>query len=44
VRLWRIAVMLGMWLALAACAANGGNDSDNDQHRGFYGGVTGGWH
>jgi hypothetical protein len=42
-RLLRIAVALGVWLAIAGCAAQGNNDSDNNQ-RGFYGGVSGGLH
>ncbi len=38
---WRMAV-LAMLLVLGACAAKSDNDSDDNQHGGFYGGVSGG--
>jgi hypothetical protein len=38
---WRVVVLFAL-LAVAACAAK--SDSDNSQHSGFYGGISGGGH
>lgn len=43
-RLSRIAVVFGVWLALAACAAQTDNGSNDNRHTGFYGGIIGGGH
>jgi len=43
-RLLRIALALGVLLAVAGCAASGDRDSDDSQHSGFYCGFLGGGH